>query len=159
MINELANLFEHNDRQRWIDQKVLSPYFVVLYFSGIDVELASGLNRFLFKVNEKLLRKIIWAVIPKVDRFHWDRNYIKKPKSLAIPDFEDKIKKHFNWSSKEYEANKEIVMSWKGYYCDLLNVENRTRKQLGVKPMDKASKIKKPEKEMPKPNTTLGEWM
>jgi len=158
-MNELANLFEHKNRQRWIDQKVLSPYFVVLYLSSSHTELASGLNRFLFKINEKLLRKIIWAVVPVTQRFHWDRNYIRKPKNLSVEGFDEKVKKHFNWSTKEYNANKEIVMTWKGYYCNLLNVENKDRKQLGVKPMDKATKIKKPEKEKPKIVNNLEGWM
>lgn len=144
----LKNLFEGNET--CLNDKEFNPYFVTLYCSH-DPNLrahAKVFNKMLFKVNDKLLKKIMFATLPKARTFYWSKHYVKT-NSKTQTSFAQKLCKHYGWSSAEYEKNKKTIFAMPNlleYYAKGVGLTNKEREEIElqkvVQPKFKKEKLK-----------------
>lgn len=160
MFEELEILMTSNDLKegRKIHTPNISRSFIINYLSytSRNKGVAKEFNRFPYSVREKYIKDGLFLNVVKDKAFFWENTYQKKPVELDIPDFKSKVKKHYKWSEKEWRKNISVVLQQKVLLCELLNVENKDRRVLGVKEVI-VEKIAKPSKEKKKGG--LEAWM
>ena len=157
MFESLAKLYTKGGLQAVKDKKAINPYFITHYasFNPETRKVAKMFNRYLFSVRTDILWNLIYLSLPKKRKFQWDgANFVKKKKKEDASSLEKKVMKYFNWSTREYNLEKEFILEHKEFWADKFALDNKQRKEIGLVPI-KLVVIKK-EKVGP---VGLGAWV
>ncbi len=91
-------------------EKNINPYFFTLYtsFDYNNKHNTKLFNKYL-NIDKSLFWKLVFLHIKRCEVFYWNKDYIKM-KKIEEDEFKNKVKKIFNWSEKEWNCNKAVVM-------------------------------------------------
>lgn len=95
---------------KWND--TMHPLVMNRVISFKHKQLSSEFDLNIFTVNTEITRGRMFLHIPKVDKIPFVK-YIKKLKEKGedLDFLFDKIKKYYKWSNREFEMNKDLLLS------------------------------------------------
>ena len=139
-MSEISNLGKKGNPALWLQTKEVDSRFIIHLLSfNSNEEIVSCTrlsNKYIYKIRESLLRKLLWLDLPKFDKNNVFKGYIKKVKEVEEPEvFKAKAKKYWKWSEKEWRLNSPILfadMDKLKYYAAKFGLEDKEIKKLGI---------------------------
>jgi len=143
MIDNFTRLYTKRDFEKIREDKVISLQFILNYlsFDNENRHTAMVLNKYLYKVNDKILWDILFLSMPPKN-FIWNSSYIGKKAINTTPTqerFKERVCKVMGWSKREFEIYTELVEllpEEKERLAERLALTNKERVALGLFPHD-----------------------